>query len=180
MGPFAMSDLAGLDVSWRIRQEQGQTNAIADRLCEMGRFGQKTCAGYYRYEEGSRTPIPDPEVAGIVEEEGRKVHNQRRRIGADEIVDRTILALVNEGARILDEGIALRASDIDVVYVYGYGFPVYRGGPMFWADSQGLSTVLDKIRGFHAAGYGEVWQPAPLIEKLAAEGKGFSDHDKGR
>ncbi len=180
MGPFAMSDLAGLDVSWRIRQETGQTNPIADRLCEMGRFGQKTQAGYYRYDEGDRTPHPDPVVAKIVEEEGRKLHNQRRDIPADEIVDRTMLALVNEGAKILEEGIALRASDIDVVYVYGYGYPVYRGGPMFWADSQGLPTVLEKIRGFHAAGYGDVWQPAPLIEKLAAEGKGFADYDKGR
>src|SRR5690606_38239913 len=117
MGPFAMSDLAGLDVSWRIRQEQGETNAIADRLGEKGRFGQKTGAGYYRYEEGSRTPIPGPEVAAIIEEEGRKTHNQRRSIGADEIVDRTMLALVNEGAKTLEEGIALRASDIDVVYV---------------------------------------------------------------
>ncbi len=180
MGPFAMSDLAGLDVSWRIRQETGQVNPIADRLCEMGRFGQKTKAGYYRYEEGSRTPIPDPEVARIVEEEGRKTHNQRRRIGADEIVDRTMLALVNEGAKILEEGIALRASDIDVVYVYGYGYPVYRGGPMFWAESQGLGKVLEKIRGFHAAGFGDVWRPAALIERLAAEGSGFSDHDRGR
>jgi 3-hydroxyacyl-CoA dehydrogenase len=178
MGPFAMSDLAGLDVSWRIRQETGQVNPIADRLCEMGRFGQKTGAGYYRYEEGSRTPVPDPEVARIVEEEGRKKHDRRRRIGPDEIVDRTMLALVNEGAKILDEGIALRASDIDVVYVYGYGFPVYRGGPMFWAELQGLPAVLEKIRGYHAAGYGDVWQPAALIEKLAAEGKGFADHDR--
>ena len=178
MGPFAMSDLAGLDVSWRIRQETGQKNPIADRLCEMGRFGQKTGAGYYRYEEGSRTPHPDPEVAKIIEEEGRKAHNQRREIGQDEIVDRTLLALVNEGAKILEEGIALRASDIDVVYVYGYGFPVHRGGPMAWADSQGLGTVLEKIRRFHAAGYGEVWQPAALIERLAAEGKTFADHDR--
>jgi 3-hydroxyacyl-CoA dehydrogenase len=178
MGPFAMSDLAGLDVSWRIRQETGQVNPIADRLCEMGRFGQKTGAGYYRYEAGSRTPIPDPEVASIVEEEGRKKHNRRRRIPAEEIVDRTMLALVNEGARILEEGIALRASDIDVVYVYGYGFPVYRGGPMFWAESRGLDKVLEKIRGFHAAGYGEVWQPAALIERLASQGKGFTDYDK--
>jgi 3-hydroxyacyl-CoA dehydrogenase len=179
MGPFAMSDLAGLDVSWRIRQETGQKNPIADRLCEMGRFGQKTNAGYYRYEDGSRTPSPDPEVARIVEEEGRKKHNQRRRIGADEIVDRTMLALVNEGAKILDEGIALRASDIDVVYVYGYGYPVHRGGPMFWAELQGLDKVLKKIRGFHAAGHGEVWQPAPLIERLVAEGKGFGERDRG-
>lgn len=178
MGPFAMSDLAGLDVSWRIRQEKGQTNPIADRLCEMGRFGQKTQAGYYRYEDGSRTPIPDPEVAKVVEEEGLRLHNQRREIGADEIVERCMLALVNEGAKILEEGIALRASDIDVVYVYGYGYPVHRGGPMFWADLMGLDTVLEKIKAFHAAGKGDVWTPAPLIERLVAEGKSFQAHDK--
>ncbi|MEO1491934.1 MAG: 3-hydroxyacyl-CoA dehydrogenase NAD-binding domain-containing protein [Pseudomonadota bacterium] len=177
MGPFAMSDLAGLDVSWRIRQEKGETNAIADRICELGRFGQKTGGGYYDYLEGSRTPVPNAEVTAIIEEEGRRLHNQRREIDRDEIVERTMLALVNEGAKILDEGIALRASDIDVVYVYGYAFPVYRGGPMFWADQMGLSTVLEKIKGFHAAGYGDVWEPAPLIERLVAEGKSFKDYD---
>ncbi len=177
MGPFAMSDLAGLDVSWRIRQETGQTNPIADRLCELGRFGQKTQAGYYRYEDGSRKPLPDPVVTEIVEEEGNRLHNQRRDIGKDEIVERTMLALVNEGAKILEEGIALRASDIDVVYVYGYAFPVYRGGPMFWADTMGLDKVLEKIRAFHAAGYGDVWEPAPLIERLVAEGRSFGDND---
>ncbi len=180
MGPFAMSDLAGLDVSWRIRQEKGQVNPIADRICELGRFGQKTKAGYYRYEEGSRTPLPDPVVAEIVEEEGRRKHNARRQIDADEIVRRCMLALVNEGAKILEEGIALRASDIDVVYVYGYAFPVHRGGPMFWADSRGLDAVLADITAFHAAGYGDVWRPAPLIERLAAAGKSFGDHDAGR
>ena len=179
MGPFAMSDLAGLDVSWRIRQETGQKSPIADRLCEMGRFGQKTLAGYYRYDEGSRKPIPDEIVTAIVEEEGLRKHNQRRTIGKDEIVERTMLALVNEGAKILEEGIALRASDIDVVYVYGYAFPVYRGGPMFWADLMGLPTVLEKIKGFHEAGHGDVWSPAPLIERLVAEGKSFADYDKG-
>ncbi|MEM1297995.1 MAG: 3-hydroxyacyl-CoA dehydrogenase NAD-binding domain-containing protein [Pseudomonadota bacterium] len=179
MGPFAMSDLAGLDVSWRVRQERGETNAIADRLCELGRFGQKTKAGYYRYEDGSRTPIPDEVTKKIVEEEGLRAHNARRDIGADEIVERCMLALVNEGAKILEEGIAMRASDIDVTYVYGYGYPVHRGGPMFWADLMGLPTVLEKIRGFHAAGYGDVWVPAPLIERLVAEGKSFQAHDKG-
>lgn len=180
MGPFAMSDLAGLDVSWRIRQEKGETNPIADRLCELGRFGQKTQAGYYRYEDGSRAPIPDEVTSKIVEEEGLRLHNQRRTIGADEIVERCMLALVNEGAKILEEGIAMRASDIDVTYVYGYGYPVYRGGPMFWADQMGLPKVLEKIKAFHAAGYGdEVWTPAGLIEKLVAEGKSFGDFDKG-
>ena len=181
MGPFAMSDLAGLDVSWRIRQETGEKNPIADRLCELGRFGQKTGSGFYRYESGSRKPIPDEVTKQIVEEEGMRLHNQRRTIAADEIVERTMLALVNEGAKILEEGKALRASDIDVVYVYGYGYPVHRGGPMFWADLMGLDKALEKIRAFHAAGFGDkTWEPAPLIEKLAAEGKSFRDYDKGR
>ncbi|MEM7423350.1 MAG: 3-hydroxyacyl-CoA dehydrogenase NAD-binding domain-containing protein [Pseudomonadota bacterium] len=180
MGPFAMSDLAGLDVSWRIRQETGETSPIADRLCEMGRFGQKTGGGYYDYAAGDRTPIPNADVAAIVEEEGIRKHNRRRKVPADEIVDRCMLALVNEGARILEEGIALRASDIDVVYVYGYGYPVWRGGPMAYADEVGLPRVLEKIRAFHAAGYGDdVWTPAPLIERLVAEGKSFRDHDRG-
>jgi 3-hydroxyacyl-CoA dehydrogenase len=178
MGPFAMADLAGLDVSWRIRKETGQTQPIADRLCELGRFGQKTEAGFYRYSQYSRTPQPDPEVAAIVEEEGLKRHDTRREIDAEEIVNRCMLALVNEGAKILEEGIALRASDIDVTYVHGYGFPVYRGGPMFWADMLGLDRVLETIKGFHAAGHGDVWQPAPLIERLAAEGSSFQDHDQ--
>ena len=180
MGPFAMSDLAGLDVSWRIRQETGEKSPIADRICEMGRFGQKTGGGYYDYKEGSRAPVPNDEVAQIVEEEGIRKHNQRRTIDREEIVDRCMLALVNEGARILEEGIAMRASDIDVIYVYGYGYPVYRGGPMCWADEIGLPRVLEKIRAFHAAGYGDnVWAPAPLIERLVAEGKSFRDYDKG-
>ncbi len=178
MGPFAMADLAGLDVSWRIRQETGQTQPIADRLCQMGRFGQKTEAGFYRYSPYSRDPMPDAEVAAIVEEEGLKRHGERRRIDPDEIVNRCMLALVNEGAKILEEGIALRASDIDVAYVYGYSFPIYRGGPMFWADQMGLGEVLEAIKGFHAAGHGDVWQPAPLIERLAAEDQGFADFDK--
>jgi len=179
MGPFAMSDLAGLDVSWRIRREKGESNPIADRLCELGRFGQKTGAGYYRYEKGARTPHPDDVTAGIVEEEGMRRHNRHRAVSSDEIVERCLLALVNEGAKILQDGIALRASDIDVTYVYGYGFPVYRGGPMFSADLMGLPDVLGKIKSFHAAGHGDkVWTPAPLIERLVAEGKSFRDHDE--
>ena len=178
MGPFAMSDLAGLDVSWRVRQETGQTQPIADRLCELGRFGQKTGAGFYRYGPDGRTPYPDAEVAAIVEKEGLKRHGSRREIGDEEIVERCMLALVNEGAKILDEGIALRASDIDVTYVYGYSFPVYRGGPMFWADLKGLDTALEKIRGFNAAGYGDVWKTAPLIERLVDEGGSFAAYDK--
>jgi 3-hydroxyacyl-CoA dehydrogenase len=180
MGPFAMSDLAGLDISWRVRKATGKTQPIADRLCDMGRFGQKTQAGFYRYAESSRTPIPDPQVAAIVEEEGLKLHETRRKIDAGEIVNRCILALVNEAAKILEEGIAMRASDIDVTYVYGYSFPVYRGGPMFWADRMGLDKVLEAIKGFHAAGHGNVWQPAPLIERLATEGGSFAGFDKAK
>ncbi len=177
MGPFAMSDLAGLDVSWRIRKQRGTSQPIADRLCELGRFGQKTGAGYYLYGRDGRTPHPDPVVTRIVEEEGLARHGRRRKIDAAEIVERCLLALVNEGAKLLDEGIALRASDIDVVYVCGYGFPVYRGGPMFWADLTGLGAVLEKIRALHAAGH-EVFAPAPLIERLASAGKGFRDNDR--
>ena len=146
----------------------------------MGRFGQKTGAGFYRYKNGSRKPIPDPEVAAIVEEEGLKLHQARREIGAEEIVNRCMLALVNEGAKILEEGIALRASDIDVTYVHGYSFPVYRGGPMFWTGLMGLDRALEAIKGFHDAGHGDVWQPAPLIERLAAEGSSFQDYDQAR
>jgi 3-hydroxyacyl-CoA dehydrogenase len=177
MGPFAMSDLAGLDVSWRIRRETGQTQPIADRLCELGRFGQKTGAGYYRYGPDGRTPYADQEVAAIVEEEGLKRHGSRRALGAEEIVERCMLSLVNEGAKILEEGIALRASDIDVTYVHGYSFPVYRGGPMFWADQMGLDKALETIRGYHETGQ-EVFEPAPLIERLVAEGKTFADLDR--
>jgi len=177
MGPFAMSDLAGLDVSWRIREQKGESQPIADRLCRLGRFGQKTGAGYYRYREDGRTPYPNPLVAAIVEEEGIARHGSRRKIAPEEIVERCILALVNEGAKLLEDGIALRASDIDVVYVYGYGFPGHLGGPMFWADRFGLDRALEKIRGFHAAGQ-EVFAPAPLIERLASDGKGFGDFDR--
>jgi len=181
-----MSDLAGLDVGWFIRKrhmaEQG-TNVssapIEDRLCEMGRYGQKTGAGWYRYNPGDRTPNPDPEVEKIIEEYSASAGIKRRAIGEAEIIERCLYALVNEGAKILEEGIALRASDIDVVYVYGYGFPVYRGGPMFWADTLGLAAVLEKIKGFHAAGHGDVWRPAPLIERLVADGRDFRALDKG-
>ncbi|MEM1162988.1 MAG: 3-hydroxyacyl-CoA dehydrogenase family protein, partial [Pseudomonadota bacterium] len=135
--------------------------------------------GYYSYEPGNRTPIPDAVTAKIVEEEGVRKHNHRRDIGDDEIVERCMLALVNEGARILEEGKAMRASDIDVIYLTGYGYPIYRGGPMFWADLMGLDKVLAKIKGFHAAGCGDkTWEPAPLIEQLVAEGKSFKDFDK--
>ncbi len=177
MGPIAMSDLAGLDISWATRKRLAPTrrtdlrySAVADRLCEAGRFGQKTGAGFYRYEEGSRTPIPDPAVEEIIAHSAKEAGIERRTVTDEEIVERCILALVNEGAKILEEGIAQRASDIDVVYVNGYGFPAYRGGPMYYAQSLGLDVTLAKIKALHEQ-HGEFWTPAPLLEKLVAEGK---------
>ncbi|HXV59081.1 MAG TPA: 3-hydroxyacyl-CoA dehydrogenase NAD-binding domain-containing protein [Vicinamibacteria bacterium] len=181
MGPFAMADLAGLDIGWAVRKRQGATRSrhrryspIADRICEMGRFGQKTGAGWYRYEKGSRTPIPDPEVARLIERVSEEAGIVRRPIADEEIVERCIYALINEGARILEEGIALRAGDIDVVWVYGYGFPRYRGGPMFHADLVGLDNVKRALTRLHTSP-GDWMEPAPLLEKLASEGRRFSD-----
>ena len=183
MGPCAVADLAGLDVSWRkrkadahLRDPSKRYSAVADRLCELGRFGQKTGAGYYRYEPGSRTPIPDPEVDALIAEAAAENGIDRRTIGADEIVQRLLYALVNEGARILDEGIALRASDIDLVWINGYGFPRWRGGVMHWADAVGLDAIHTTIARF--AGSQDYWEPAPLLSRLASEGKGFADIDR--
>src|SRR5690606_13787906 len=132
MGPFAMGDLAGLDIGWRTRKALGKTAAIADALCEEGRFGQKTGKGYYIYEEGSRTPKPDAAVARLIEEKAREQGIERRQISDEEIIERTLYPMVNEGAHILEERIAARPSDIDIVWVNGYGFPIGKGGPMFW------------------------------------------------
>jgi len=181
MGRFAMSDLAGLDISWSSRKRQAATrpahlrySKVADRLCELGRFGQKTGAGFYRYEAGSRTPVPDTVVSQIIEECAREAGIQRRAITDEEIVERCIYALVNEGAKVLQEGIAQRASDIDLIYVNGYGFPAWRGGPMFYADTVGLATVYQRICQFHAQ-HGAFWTPAPLLKKLAEEGSSFKE-----
>ena len=180
MGPFRVGDLAGLDVGWYIRKRQAATrpahlrySKVADQVCELGRFGQKTGAGWYRYEAGNRNPIPDPIVEDLIVKASKEAGIQRRQITNQEILERCIYALVNEGAEILEEGIALRASDIDVVYVHGYGFPRYRGGPMFYADMVGLDKVLESVKRFHAA-HGEYWKPAPLLERLATEGKKFN------
>src|SRR5882672_7571803 len=182
MGPFRMADLAGGDVSWSIRKRRYAESpglgrqVIADRLCEMGRYGQKTSAGWYRYEPGRRDAIPDPVVDELIVSASREIGVARRKISPEEIVERCILALVNEGAKILEEGIALRASDIDVVYLTGYGFPPHRGGPMHYADSLGLYNVVRSMRRMAKNPHGDpgVWEPAPLLVKLGAEGKSFS------
>ncbi|HJS73813.1 MAG TPA: 3-hydroxyacyl-CoA dehydrogenase family protein, partial [Vicinamibacteria bacterium] len=147
-------------------------STIPDRICELGRFGQKTGAGFYRYEKGSRTPIPDPEIAALVEGVSRELGIRRRSFSADEIVERCLYALINEGAKILEEGIALRASDIDLVWIHGYGFPRYRGGPMFFADTVGLRKVHEAVTRFHRE-QGEWMRPAPLLERLAQENGTF-------
>jgi 3-hydroxyacyl-CoA dehydrogenase len=183
MGPFAMGDLAGLDIGWEIRKRRYAErpafvySRVGDRLCEMGRYGQKTGKGWYLYEAGSRKPLPDPEVDKLVADYRREIGVEPRAIADEEIVERLIYALVNEGAQILAEGIALRASDIDMVYLTGYGFPPYRGGPMFYASTVGLAKVVESIKRFQAGYQGAQWKLAPLLEQLACEGKSFSDYD---
>ncbi len=174
MGPFAMSDLAGLDVGWRIRKGRGVKAPVADRICELGRFGQKTGAGYFKYEKGDRTPVPDLEVEKIIVDVATSMGITRRAISDEEILQRLLYPMVNEGAKILDEKIAIRASDIDVIWVYGYGWPVYRGGPMFWADSIGLRALRDRLLEFKKQSGDAFWTPAPLLDRLATEGKGFT------
>jgi len=180
MGPLAMSDLAGLDVGWRIRQEFKhlerpgvRQSLVADRLCETGRFGQKTGRGWSLYDE-NRNPSPDPETAALIEHTAREASIERRTITPEEIVDRCVFALINEGAKLLEEGIALRSSDIDVVYLNGYGFPVWRGGPMFYGDTVGLGHVLARVEEFQERHGAELWSPGPLLARLAAEGKTFA------
>src|SRR6202049_3607864 len=188
MGPFRMSDLAGNDVGWYIRKRRyiEKPNVvyskIADRLCELGRFGQKTGLGWYRYEAGKRDAIPDPAVDELIAGYRKELGIALRKIADDEIVERCILALVNEGARILEEGIAQRASDIDMVYLTGYGFPLYRGGPMLYADTLGLHSVLYAMRRFAANPRADPgsWEPAPLLARLGALGKTFNDPTTGK
>ena len=181
MGPYAMGDLAGLDVGWRIRKRQAATrpthlrySTIADRICELGRFGQKTGSGWHRYEPGNRTPIPDPEVEQLIVSISEEQGITRREITDEEILERCMYPLVNEGAKILEEGLALRPGDIDIVWIYGYGFPRYRGGPMFWADLVGVKTIYDVMSRLHDE-HGEWLEPAPLLKRLADEGKGFGE-----
>ena len=173
MGPFAMSDLAGLDVSWRMRKAQGARAEVADQLCEAGRFGQKTGKGFYLYESGSRAPRPDPEVENLIAATAKRLGVTRQPIERKTIVERLIFPMINEGARILEEGIALRPGDIDVIWIYGYGFPLWRGGPMFYADTVGLPYIRDRLREFARQTGDQRHEPAPLLDQLASEGRGF-------
>jgi 3-hydroxyacyl-CoA dehydrogenase len=182
MGPFRVSDLAGNDIGWYIRKRHyaehpdAPRQIIADKVCELGRFGQKTGSGWYRYEPGKRDPIPDPVVEEIIVAGSKEMGLTRRKISNEEIVQRCAFALANEGARILEEGIALRASDVDMVYLTGYGFPVFRGGPMRYADEVGLYNVVRAMARFAALPNADraFWKPAALLAKLAAEGKSFT------
>jgi 3-hydroxyacyl-CoA dehydrogenase len=185
MGPLATGDLAGLDVGWRIRKEYrhlqkpGVRQPIAeDRLCEMGRYGQKTGAGWYRYDENRRA-IPDPEVEVLVRQWASEAGIPQRQISAEEIVERCIYALVNEGARILEEGYAMRAGDIDIIYLNGYGFPAYRGGPMWYADTVGLKKVYERICDFRER-HGELWEAAPLLKQMVKQGGSFAEYSRSK
>ena len=179
MGPFAVDDMAGLDVFWRVKQQNRHLQRpglreplVSDKLYALGRFGQKTGRGWYRYDE-NRQASPDPEVEALIESTAREAGIERRAITSEEIVERCVYALANEGARILEEGYALRAGDIDTIYLTGYGFPIYRGGPMWYAGAVGLADVHRRIQEFHAR-HGEHWTPAPLLARLAEEGKTFA------
>jgi len=180
MGPFRMSDLAGNDIGWYIRKRREvempdlKYSKTADLLCEQGRFGQKTGAGWYDYVAGQRAPVPSLMVEDMITGHSAGLTIERRIVGDEEIVERLVYALVNEGAKILEEGIALRASDIDMVYLSGYGFPLHRGGPMFYADTVGLQAVLAAMEEFARGYHGDAWAPAPLLVRLAAEGRGFN------
>jgi 3-hydroxyacyl-CoA dehydrogenase len=175
MGPFAMGDLAGLDVGWRVRQARGTKAPIADALYEAGRLGQKTSAGYYHYEPGSRAPIPDPEVERIIVDVSKKLGVERQPIAEAEMLERLVYPMINEGAKILDEGIALRPGDIDVIWVYGYGWPIYRGGPMHYADSIGLDKIAGRLADFAQRFKEPALAPAPLLQRLATAGRGFAE-----
>jgi 3-hydroxyacyl-CoA dehydrogenase len=175
MGPFAMGDLAGLDVGWRVRQARGTKAPIADALYEAGRLGQKTSAGYYHYEPGSRAPLPDPDVERIIVEVSKALGVRRHAIPEAEMLERLLYPMINEGAKILDEGMALRPSDVDVIWVYGYGWPIYRGGPMHYADSIGLAEIAERLAGFAERFKEPALKPAPLLQNLAAAGRGFAD-----
>jgi 3-hydroxyacyl-CoA dehydrogenase len=183
MGPFRVGDLAGNDIGWAIRRRRAaeghrtDEGKIADRLCELGRLGQKTGAGWYDYQPGDRTPRPNAQVNDMIEKYSAEVGITRRHIDEREIIERLVYSLVNEGALILEERIAQRSSDIDLVYLNGYGFPILRGGPMFHADTVGLMEVVSAIRRYARGVHSNAWRSAPLLEKLAAEGSSFASYD---
>jgi 3-hydroxyacyl-CoA dehydrogenase len=171
MGPFAMSDLAGLDIGWS--KENSKSSTIREVLCEMDRRGQKSGSGYYDYDE-NRNAIPSPVVEQIILDFAAKQGINRRDISDEEILERCVYPMINEGAKILEEGMAIRASDVDIVWLNGYGWPLYRGGPMFYGDLIGLPKVLEKMKTFQAQ-MGEEFKPSALLERLVAEGKSFKD-----
>ena len=173
MGPFAMADLAGLDVGWRIRQARGSSLEIADTLYEMGRYGQKTGRGYYRYEGGSRSPVRDGEVEAIIDQVAQRNDAAGRTFTPEEIIERLFYPLINEGARILEEGIAARSSDIDVIWVHGYGWPAWRGGPMYHAGKIGLGAVRDRLAELHEEFGHPSLCPAALLSRLADQNMTF-------
>jgi len=181
MGPFTMNDMVGLDLGWRARKMMGGSNEVTaripDELCELGRYGQKNGKGYYQYAEGDRTPRPDPEADAVIAKVSEDLGYTRRDFSDDEILKRCMYPLVNIGAKLLEEGHALRAGDIDTVYVNGYGFPTYVGGPMWFADTQGLDNVLADMERFFEETGDEVWEPSDLLKKLVSEGKNFASLD---
>ena len=181
MGPFTMNDMVGLDLGWRARKMMGGSNEVTaripDELCELGRYGQKNGKGFYQYAEGDRTPRPDPEADAIIAKVSADLGYTRRDFSDDEILKRCMYPLVNIGAKLLEEGHALRAGDIDTVYVNGYGFPTFVGGPMWFADTQGLENVLADMERFFEETGDEVWKPSGLLKKLVSEGKNFSSLD---
>jgi 3-hydroxyacyl-CoA dehydrogenase len=180
MGPFAMADLAGLDIGWRNRKSRAHLRKsgvrdcdLLDQVCELGRFGQKTGSGWYRYEAGQRKPLPDPAIEQLIVEHSRRRGIERRAIGEQEILERCLYSMINAGARILEEGVAARAVDIDMVWLHGYGFPAWRGGPMFYAQQTGLPQVLRTIEAYRERLGADFWTPAALLQRLVADGKGF-------
>ena len=185
MGPFRVYDLAGLDISWAIEKRRAETrpaeerfSPLLGRICDLGRCGQKTGAGWYKYEDG-RTAVPDPLIETMLTERSAEMGINRRDISDEEILQRCIYSLINEGAKILEEDLAIRASDIDVIWQHGYGFPRWRGGPMFYADTVGLAEVVKTLDHFHAE-WGDKWEPTALLRELADSGSSFKEWDKGR
>ena len=183
MGPFAVSDLAGLDIGWRNRKSRAHLRKpgvrdcnLLDKVCELGRFGQKTNAGWYRYEQGSRVPIADPLIERLINDHSAEHGIVRRQIADQEILERCLYSMINEAAKILTEGVAARAIDIDMVWLHGYGFPRYRGGPLFYADEVGVRNVFDAIVKYRDRFGADFWTPAPLLEEMALAGKAFYGH----